>query len=181
MVVCMIWKSKLWIQNPGYLVRRKIGVVESSAVGGVLNISAMGPGFFMQIELKPLYLNTVDVGGLVGFAEGGLSLTKNIVEDKLVNNFYDNRADRSCPILFYLLLGNHNRYLIGAHFLNSDEYLLTRIKNSVGGVKAGADFFVDGHRFALFVAVVLLTDDVGNDGTGRISNNNFIGSYADSN
>jgi|TARA_Y100001934_G_scaffold283394_1_gene402781 hypothetical protein len=30
----------------------------------------------MQIELKPLYLNAVDAGCLVGFAEGGLSLTK---------------------------------------------------------------------------------------------------------
>jgi len=45
-VFCMIWKSKLWIQNSGCLVWQKSGVMELSAVGGVLNISAMGSEFF---------------------------------------------------------------------------------------------------------------------------------------
>jgi hypothetical protein len=45
-VVCMIWKSKLWVQYSRSLVWHKSGVMESLTVGGVLNISAMGAEFF---------------------------------------------------------------------------------------------------------------------------------------
>lgn len=59
--------------------------VEPSTVGGVLNISAMAPDFFDADRIEK-YLNTVDAGSLVNFAEGGLSPDeKQFVEDKLVS------------------------------------------------------------------------------------------------
>ena len=51
----------------------------------VLNISAMAPDFFNADRIEK-YLNTVDAGSLVRFAEGGLSPDeKQFVEDKLVS------------------------------------------------------------------------------------------------